>query len=277
VKSETHEQPRGFEASLLPMLLEALEERRTRPDMQVSEAVTHRRIINRKYVLALAATAATAIAIVVPVITDDPLRGALAIERHGDTIHVTVEDAAADPEAMTNDLRAEGLPAKVEVVPVSPSLEGNWVSIVNDNLDAGYNDPRFSEVFSQITKRPNVLELPADFSTPFTLVVGRPAEAGERYQTALGTDVDGAYACLGLAGMTPEQAHEKLTSDGYEPVWYYEHSDMPYSEIVDDPPSGKTIFAAAFLGPTTVGVHTADSDSEYVREMSSPSSDQVDC
>lgn len=276
MKTQTHERAHGFEARLLPILIEALEERRGRPDMHVA-GTNRRRITPRRYVVGIAAVVAAAIAIVVPVISDDPLRGALAIERHGDTIYASVEDAAADPEAMTNDLRAEGLPAQVEVIPVSPSLEGNWIDIVNDNLDAGYNDPRISEIFSQMTRRPRVLEIPADFSTPFTLVVGRPAEPGERYQTALALDVDGAYHCLGLAGMTPEEAHEQLTSQGYEPVWYYEHSEMPYSEIVEDPPSGKTIFGAEFLGPTTVGVHTADADSEYVREMPPAAGDRADC
>lgn len=267
MNSPKHERLHGFEAALLPMLVAVVTERALLPGAQPLAAGSDRRIFRRRY-LVVAAAAATALALVIPVMTDDPLRGALAIDRHGDRIHVSVEDAAADPEAMTNDLRAEGLPARVEVIPVSSSLEGKWVDIVNDNLAAGYNDPRISSIFRQITRQPKVLKIPADFSTPFTLVVGRPAAPGERYENALAHDVDGAYACLGLAGLTPEEVDEKLTSQGYEAVWYYEHSDMPYSEIVEEPPAGKTVFGAEFLGPTTVGVHAADPDSDQVREAS---------
>ena len=242
---------RPFEAELLPMLSQAAEEMAQR-----SQAAPEPKQW-RRYVLVAAAGAGLAVA--VPMLSDDPLRGALAIDRRGDTIYVSVEDAAADPEAMTNDLRAQGLPARVEVIPVSPSLEGNWVDIVNNNLDAGYNDPRISQIFEQIDRTPpRVLKIPADFSTPFTLVVGRPTEPGEHYQNALGSDVDHAYECLGLAGMSPDEASDAIRSKDYEPLWYYVRSDRPETEVLDEVPSDKEIVGAEFLGPTTVIVHTAD-------------------
>ncbi|HEY7875883.1 MAG TPA: hypothetical protein VIG64_12260 [Actinomycetota bacterium] len=216
--------------------------------------------------LAAAAIAGVLLALIVPLASDDPLRGALAIREHGDTIVVSVRDAAADPDAMTNDLRAAGLPANVEVVPVSPSLEGAWVDIVNDNLGGGYNDPRISDVFRQITKRPAELELPADFSTAFTLVVGRPAQPGERYQIALDADVSSAYACLGLAGLTPAEADASIRRQGYEPRWYYERSDIPYTEVLEDVPVDKVIVGAEFDGPTSVIVHTAEPDGAHVHD-----------
>ena len=256
---------RNFEAELLPMLARAAAE--ARPSPEPVAAFPSARI---RRGIVVAAAAALALVVVVPMLSDDPLRGALAVERHGDMVHVSVEDASADPEAMTNELRALGLPANVEVVAVSPSLEGTWVDIVNDNLSAGYNDPRISDVFQQITNRPSVLKIPDDFSTPFTLVVGRPAEPGERYNIALEHDVDDAFHCLGLEGMTPDEAEAALTSNGYEVVWYYEHSDMPYSEIVEDTPSDKEVVDADYLGPTTVGVHVADAGSEHQEERPAP-------
>ena len=208
--------------------------------------------------MTLVAAAALGLALVVPLLSNDPLRGALAIEKHGDTLYLSVKDAAADPQAMTNDLRAHGLPANVEVIPVSPSLEGTWIDIVNDNLDAGYNDPRISEVFEQITKRPTVLKLPADFSTPFTLVVGRPAEANETYIVAHETDVDNAATCLGLQGLTPAEADESLRSKGYEALWYFHRSDIPQTDVLEEVPLDDVIIGAEFHGPQTVIVHVAE-------------------
>jgi hypothetical protein len=255
---------RPFEADLLPMLAQVAHDIDLTPQPQVgwSPARRWRRI-------ALVTAVGVSLALAVPLLSDDPLRGALAIEQRGDTIFVSVKDASADPEAMTNDLRAKGLPAKVEVIPVSPSLEGTWVDVVNDNLAAGYNDPRISEIFEQITKRPEVLKLPADFSTPFTLVVGRPAKAGEIWVIAQEADVLDAYKCLGLQGLTPTQAEEKIKAEGYEPWWYYHRSDIPQTDQLDEVPADKVIIGAEFHGPSTVIVHVADPGSQATHDSES--------
>lgn len=253
-----------FETDLLPMLARTARETATPRDTAVP--VSHRTRW-RRAVLVLAA--GLCLALVVPLLSDDPLRGALAIEQHGDMVHVSVKDASADPEAMTNDLRALGLPAHVEVVAVSKSLEGSWVDFVNDNAAAGFNDPRIVDLFRQLEDRPAVLKIPIDFSTPFILVVGRPAEAGETYHIAASTDVEGAYQCLGLAGMTPDEAQEAIAAKGYEALWYYEHSDMPYTEALEEVPSDKVIVGAEFIGPTTVIVNTADPRSEATQDSAS--------
>ena len=252
---------RQFETDLLPMLAEAAQDMNVAPSRPsvLAPARTWRRI-------ALVASAGLSLALAVPLLSSDPLRGALVIDRRGDSLYVSVKEATADPAAMTNDLRAQGLPANVEVIPVSPSLEGTWVDIVNDNLDADYNDPRISEIFEQIEERPSVLELPADFSTPFTLVVGRPAHPGEIYIVATVDDVEDAHECLELAGLTPAQVEESLSRQGYDAWWYYEHSDMPRTEQLQDVPTDKVVIGAEFHGPTTVIVYTADPGSDHARE-----------
>lgn len=234
-----------FEKEILPMLVRAAQER--------SLATEPGRVRSPSRWIRVASVAAVAacLAIAAPVLSDDPLRGALAIEQRGDVIYVSVEDASADPEAMTNDLRAKGLPARVEAVPVSPSLEGVWVDIVNDNLDAGYNDHRISDVFEQITTRPEVLELPADFSTPFTLVVGRPAEADERYQIALVRDVESVGECLGVTGMTLAEATAYLEDKGFE--------------VSADGPRDQMVVRAELLGPTSVIIGTDRPDQDTAR------------
>lgn len=242
---------RPFEAELLPMLAQVAEE-----DLAYRGAVVTAPF-RRSRRIALVAAMAAAVALALPLASDDPLRGALAIERHGDTLYLSVEDATADPEAMTNDLRAQGLKAQVEVVPVSASLEGAWLDIVNDDLGSG-GDPRIVEVQEQMSdQHPKILAFPADFSAAFILSVGRPAEAGETFQVALTKDVQRAYHCLGLAGMSPDAAAEAIAAKGYEAVWYYNDPDGP-TRVLDGPPSDKVITGAEFVGPTTVMVTTAE-------------------
>lgn len=261
-----------FEADLLPMLTEVARDAQLAPQRPVPVPSARRW---RRF--ALVSAAGVSLALAVPLFTNDPLRGALAIDQRGDRIFVSVKDASADPEAMTNDLRAKGLPAKVEVIPVSPSLEGTWVDIVNDNLSEGYNDPRISDIFEQITKRPEVLELPADFSTPFTLVVGRPAQAGEIWMIAQEADVLGAYKCLGLRGLTPIQADETISARGYEPWWYYDRPDIPQTDRLDEVPADKVIIGAEFHGPSTVIVHVADPGSPATHDSSSQDQTAATC
>jgi hypothetical protein len=263
---------RLFEADLLPMLAHVAQD---------TKLETHRRVslppVRRWSRVALVTAVGVSLALALSLLSDDPLRGALAIDQRGDTIFVSVKDASADPDAMTNDLRAKGLPAKVEVIPVSPSLEGAWIDIVNDNLSEGYNDPRISEVFEQITKRPQVLELPADFSTPFTLVVGRPAEANETWVVAMDADVLGAYNCLGLEGLTPPQAEERVSAQGYEAWWYSHRSDIPQTDQLDEAPADKVIIGAEFHGPSTVIVHVADAGSPATQDSASQDQPAATC
>ena len=238
-----------FEADLLPMLAEVARDTELAPQRPVvaPPAKKWRRF-------ALVAAAGVSLALAVPMLTDDPLRGALAIDQRGDTIYVTVKDAEADPEAMTNDLRAQGLPAQVQVIPTSPSLEGTWVDIVNDS-QSSTNDPRITDIVAQIAKRPEVLELPADFSTPFTVVVGRPAHAGERYMIATSSDVEHVEGCLGIAGLTISEGRVVLEERGFE--------------VMTEGSDGGVIVAADFLGPTTVVVHGAGPESPAAADAQS--------
>ena len=246
---------RPFESELLPMLTQVAREAHV--EVQRETVVRRARTWPR---IALAAAVAVSFALVLPVLSDDPLRGALAIDRQGDTLHLSVEDASADPEAMTNDLRAQGLDAQVEVVPVSASLEGTWLDIVSGDLENSNEpgDPRIDDVQQQMSgKHVEVLKLPADFSGPFLLRVGRPAEAGEMFLVALSRDTQNAYHCLGLQGMSPDQAAEAIAERGYEAVWYYNNTTGS-TEVLDGAPSDKVIIGADFIGPTTVMVTTAD-------------------
>lgn len=262
---------RPFEAELLPMLAHA-----ARESVTIHKPARARGVELRWQRGVVVAAVGVTLALAVPLLTTDPLRGALAVQQRGDTIFVSVKDADANPEAMTNDLRSAGLPATVESVPVSPSLEGTWLDVVNDNISEGHNDPRISDVMQQISSRPEVLELPADFSTPFTLRVGRPARAGETWMVATNRDVSSAFGCLGLQGLTAVEAAEKLDAGDYDVRWY-RHVSQTQTEELGDAPAGGVVIDAAYAGPSMVTVYVADPDAAAGREPTRERTGRADC
>jgi len=119
-------------------------------DGSLSRNHDRRPLLRRRWpAFAVVAGAVVLVTIVLPIVSDDPRRGALAVAQHGGTLYLRVEDALADPQAMTNDLQAAGLDARVEIIPVGPSSVGVWVDVVNDST-TGYNDPRISDLFRQM-------------------------------------------------------------------------------------------------------------------------------
>lgn len=281
MKFEDEKTLRGFEARLLPALLEAIEERRDSIPEQESVPHHDRGSLLRGWpAIAVVAGAAVLLAIVVPVVSDDPLRGALAVTRHGDTLYLRVDDASADPKAMTNDLRAAGLGATVEVIPVGPSSVGMWVDVVDDSR-TGDSDPRSIDLWRQMypeedegteqagIPRARILEVPADFSTPIILRVGRAAEDDEQWVMAHQRDVPdesqpgGVLYCL--RDLDPPEADRVLRELGYVVDWSYSRSPN-YGESVSEPPSGKVIVYGELLGPNILKVETVDPDSAMAKQ-----------
>lgn len=261
----------GFESRLLPALVEAVEERR--------KSVPHhdrRPLLRRRWpAFAVVAGAVVLVTIVLPIVSDDPRRGALAVAQHGGTLYLRVEDALADPQAMTNDLQAAGLDARVELIPVGPSSVGVWVDVVNDST-TGYNDPRISDLFRQMYPEEDegteqagiphtrVLEVPADFSTPITLRVGRAAADGETWvmsHTRDAPDETGPGGILHcLRNLDPPEVDRVLRDLGFEVQWSYSRSPN-YGEALSDPPTGKIIVYGELAGPDVLRVDTVDPDS----------------
>lgn len=276
MKTKDEKNLSGFESRLLPALVEAVEERR--------ESLPHRArpsLLRRRWpAIAVVVGAAVLVTIVLPIVSDDPRRGALAVAQHGDTLYLRVEDALADPEAMTNDLQAAGLDARVELIPVGPSSVGVWVYVVNDST-TGYNDPRFIDLFRQMYPEEDegtaqagiphtrVLEVPADFSTPITLQVGRAAADGETWvmshtrDTPDETRPGGILYCL--QDLDPPEADRILQELGYEVDWSYSRSPN-YGEALSDPPSGKVIVYGELAGPDVLRVDTVDPDSKMAEK-----------
>lgn len=99
----------GFEARLLPMLLEAVEENRVRAVPRPSP----RRFLFRR-------TAAVALAAAALVVATTVVVGGRS------TIEVHAADALADPEGVVTELRDAGIEARILVVPVDRRIAGTW-------------------------------------------------------------------------------------------------------------------------------------------------------
>jgi hypothetical protein len=239
-----------FEEELLTMVLDAAKTREVSvPESPPTEG--KRSWLRRRWIAVAAATfLATAAIVLVPALSDDLLGGALAIERHGDVLRVWVKDAAADPQAMTNDLRASGIDAEVVSVPAVPNDVGRWIEAEYDVREAtglfSHSKGGIEPISIQVARNVKVLRIPAEFSTWIRLAVGRPAEPGEDYVEGGGQNElmeNGALECLGLDEMSPSRAEKVLARFDYELIWAYD--EVSHSE----PPATGRIYWAWFQSP----------------------------
>jgi hypothetical protein len=248
-----------FERKLLPMLLDAHEERASSelPVPAAPAAVVKKR---QRFVAFLAAACVATLALLtLPVLTDSPSGGALAIDERGEMLHLRVEDAAADPEAMNDDLQAAGINATVEVVPVSSSLVGYWVNFFDDEPEGGDADPRSLGLWEQLPTR--VFKLPSDYTNPVTLTVGRAAEEGETWAMSLKSDAlddvgpGGAMCHFNLINVAPRTAHDVITEQGFEIQWRNEGPNQVRK--LSSPPAEGVIVYAFLMGPDTIRISVA--------------------
>lgn len=240
----------SFERRLLDVLLEDFPKTRT-SGVRVPPHSPERRPNQhqRRWGLIVVTSFLLATALVVaPTLFDNPTQSALAIERRDGVLHISVRDAVADPDAMTEDLRAAGIDAEVVAVPVVPNLVGRWVEAEYDGrLADGFRPP----IVNQAADHVEVLKMPADFSTWIRLKVGRAAESGEEFEDVTGFNElreHGALHCLGLPEMSPQQAEEVLSTHGYELIWVYDDGEHP------NPPLTGKVYWAYFRTPNLVDI-----------------------
>jgi hypothetical protein len=252
-------EPSGFEARMLPMLLEAVEENRVRPASRRSS--TRARIRRNGAVAVVAATVVLATSVIVG--------GRTTIDVHGG-------DALADPDRVLADLRDAGIQARITAVPVDRPMAGTWwhlyfaPGVMVDELawaklkaQVGVGVPQLPEEIRDAGRgiyHHETLELPRNLPGPVTLVVGRERRPGEA-EAPMDNELapNGAFWCLHLEEMQPEQAGRVLEDLGYEVVWVYETFETPQGESrsVDEPPSGSGITTARFRSPSVVDVRLA--------------------
>jgi hypothetical protein len=262
----------GFEARLLPVLLEVVEERAQ--DAPARPRV-RRRTVARAAVLAVAALVGAVVA-----------ANTLAVGT--DTVQVSAVDAARDPAAVEKELGSQGIEARILVVP-APDLAGTWVDLyfapgarvdpeewsrllaqVGQGVDPGLPPDVYDEILDHglnVYHR-EVLEIPRDVHGPMTLIAGRAWRPGDGSPLWLGGELSpiGAFWCMGLEEMDPTAAERVLENIGYRVRLYY--SPQPFAAIgvdpgdgyVDLPPPRSAVFNAGFLAPTEVEIDLVPGD-----------------
>lgn len=252
-------QPSGFEARLLPMLLDAVEENRVRPAPRGS---TGRSPLRRTAAVVLAAAALVV--------------GTTVVVGGRSTVEVRAADALADPEGVVADLQEAGIEARILAVPVDRPMASTWwhlyfaPRVQVDELvwaklkaQVGVGVAQLPEDIRDAGRgiyHHEVLELPRNLPGPVTLVVGqerRPGEAEAPMDNELAPN--GAFWCLRLEDMQPERAGRVLEDLGYELVWVYDTFETPWGEsrMVDEPPPASEITATRFRSPSVVDVRLA--------------------
>lgn len=187
------------------------------------------------------------------------LQPALAIESEAETVRIRLLGAAADPEAVQQELAAVGIAAEVDAVPASPSLQGTWVSA---ELDGSGNVEVSGGTL--VARRP---------VSSLVLIYGRAPAADEDYQIATSAFAPGeALHCVELLGRRAEEAAAILRDKGLTITWRQQlpadASGNAHTLPVEEPPHGVVVdvsplapgqvyafvtdpaIADQFLGPT---------------------------
>jgi hypothetical protein len=247
----------GFEARLLPMLLEAVEEQRSRAMPRTSRS---RRTLRRAGVVTLAA--ATLVI------------GSAVLVGGRSTIEVRGSDAVADPQAVVAELREAGIEARILVVPVDRPMAGTWWhlyfaprveldKVVWAKLKAQVGIGILPGLPEEILDsgrgvyHHEVLELPRNLPGPVTLVVGRerrPGEVEAPYDNELAPN--GAFWCSRLDEKSPHRAGRTLEGLGYDVVWVLDRAGTFEGDVqyVEEPPDRSAITWISFLRPEVVEV-----------------------
>lgn len=118
---------------------------------------------------------------------------ALAITRDANAIVVRLTDATAGPQQLTDELHKAGINATVLIAPAAPDRAGTWVKVASPRLagpdtDTSAHDPiddqaeadRAAQRVSGVVVNGAQVQIPADFSSPLVLIVGREAKTGEK-------------------------------------------------------------------------------------------------
>lgn len=271
--------PAGFEARLLPILLEAVEQNRVRPGRRPSPRRSSLRRAGAVAMLAAALVMATTVVV-----------------RGRSTIEVRAADALADPDRVVADLREAGIEARILAVPVDGQVAGTWWHLYFEpgvQIDEVVWAKLKAQVGVGVAQLPDeirdagrgvyhheVLELPRDLPGPVTLIVGRERRPGEA-EAPMDNELapNGAFWCLRLLEVQPEEARSVLEELGYEVAWVHETFETPEGEsrMVREPPPESGITTAWFRTPSVVDLRLAPrAEVEALRLVAGTPSDRAD-
>lgn len=217
--------------------------------MQAADRLESRRRMARRGIV-VAGVLATALAVgsIVPLSGGDGggLRPALAIDSATETVRIRLLGAEADPDAVREELATVGIAANVEAVPVSPSLEGTWISVELP----GDGSVKMVDGDTLVASQP---------VSSIRLSYGRAANPGETYHvTASALAAGEALHCAELLGRQPEDVAAELADRGLAVNW---RQHLPDETLVtDEPPPGVVVH---------VSPHTHDEVTVFVADPAS--------
>jgi len=171
------------------------------------------------------------------------LRPALAIDSEPETVRIRLLGAEADPDAVREELAAVGIAASVEAVPVSPSLEGTWVTV---GISGGGN-------VDAVDGNTLIASQPV---SSLRLIYGRAANAGETYHVTASAFAAGeALHCVELLGRQADDAAAVLAESGLAVSW---RQHLPDETLETDGPPPGVVVDVLPEAPGAVTVFAAD-------------------
>lgn len=133
----------------------------------------------------------------------------LKIEQTGTEVRVTLEELTATPEQIQEELRAAGINASVQAVPMPPSAVGHFVSVM---MGPGYPMTPDGTSFRSFV----IADAPEYIEVHF----GRLAAPGERYAKAIDAFGPGEpLHCTGLRGQAVSEVAKELNDRGFKTSW----------------------------------------------------------
>ncbi|TMR08580.1 hypothetical protein [Nonomuraea zeae] len=155
-----------------------------------------------------------------------PASAALDIEREGDHYVITVKDLMADPQVYQSELRARGLDITLRLVPTSASQAGRMF-VINDTdlLRSGRPVPEEGPITPIDAPGPCAwargcqigVRVPVDYDKKAEIILGRLAEAGEKYAMPPGIAMPGEpLHCVDYVNKTVAEIGPMLRERGVE-------------------------------------------------------------
>jgi hypothetical protein len=236
-----------------------------------------RAVGRRRWRVAVAATAASALAVVVLVGVEalaPPAAAGIEFARGDGYLVARVVDLRADPDAMRAAFRERGLDVDLELVPVSPSLVGEIVA--SSESEPGIEDIPDPARGCPAEPRcgPIGLRIPIDWDGEAQIVLGRAARPSETYVSAGDAFAPGEalHCATGLIGATVARARAVLDRRGLAVIWHVdEEVDGEVVGRIVDSPDGILDWVVVQAIPASAGsIHlfaeeTAPSDPGFRR------------
>jgi hypothetical protein len=176
-------------------------------------------------------------------------------------IVATVTDPFAAESQLDAAFAKQGLRITVNLMPVSPSIVGTVLYVGEDNPGiAQIKALQGGHCLQGGGGCPIGVEIPRDFNGAGNITLGRPAKAGERYESSASIFAPGEpLHCSGLLGARVSAALPVLQKDRLAVTEWRENSEttgVEHSVTLTQPPTQDYIWGAELVEPGRVSITT---------------------